>query len=149
MGCDEVTTMEFGEEKDSYQTNDVCRRVVKGLLQTDLNFKDSVIYSQQELDDKLRLFIPTKIPKANPGDIEYNTKDDILTKSLSINFDEECLLAINGVNRILKVEEVDGNYMIFHDNQPGSLGKYIALVVKKIGPEAKICYYSPKSPALD
>ena len=150
MGCDEVRTMEIGEDEDNFQANNICRGVATGLLRNDLNFTDSIIYNQQELDDKLRIFIPTKIQKEDSNDTEYNTKDDILTNSISINFDVECIIAINKINRVFKVEEsLEGDYVIFHDNQPGSSNKYIALIVKKLGKNAKITFNTPKSPSYN
>ena len=150
MGCDEVRTMEIGEDQNNFQANNICRGVITGFLRNDLNFEESIIYSQQELDDKLRIFIPTKIKKEDSKDTEYNTKDDILTNSVTINFDEECLLALNGINKVFKVEEgADGNYVIFHDNQPGSSYRYVALIVKKLGNNARIVYATPKAPSVD
>ena len=145
MGCDEVRTM---VEDDPSANNNICRAVATGLLRSDLNFTDTIIYNQQDLDDKLRIFIPTKIQKKDTNTTEYNTKDDILTNSITIDFDKQCLLAINGVNRVFRVEEgLDGDYVIFHDNLPGSPNQYIALVVKKLNRGARIVYATPKVPS--
>ena len=123
--------------------------MLTGFLQKDINFTDSLITNQEELEDNLRSFIPTKIIKDDSNIPTFNTKDDILTKSANINFNENFVIAINGVNRVLRVEEENGNYLIVHDNQPGYKNKYIALVVIKIGDSPNFFYESPKKPFLD
>lgn len=152
MGCDELKTLEI-ENEEQNPTNDKFSRktnlwvkMYTIYLQTDNNFVDSCIKSQEELEDKLHSYISTKIKK-NDSDVPYfNTKDDIWTKYANINFNEYYLLAINGVNRVLRVEEDNGNYLIFHDIQPGDINKYNALVFSKegVGPEPEIFYQSPK-----
>ena len=123
--------------------------MLTGFLQKDINFTDSLITNQEELEDNLRSFIPTKIIKDDSNIPTFNTKDDILTKSANINFNKNYVIAINGVNRVLRVEEDNGNYLIIHDNQPGYKNKYIALVVIKIGDSPTFFYESPKKPFLD
>ena len=141
MGCDEVRTM----VEEDQNPNNLCRAVATGLLRNDLNFTDTIIYNQQDLDDKLRIFIPTKIQKKDTNTTEYNTKDDILTNSISIDFENQCLIAISGINRVLKVEETEeGDYVIFHDNQRASPNQYIALVVRKLGRSSKMIFNPPK-----
>ena len=146
MGCcEEPRPTEVGEDKNNkYHAKNICIRILTGHLRNSSDFKDSIIYNQQELDEKLRVFIPTKIKNEETNNMDYNTKDDILTNSLVINFDDECLIVVNGVNRIFKVEENQGNYMIFHDELPGSYDKYTALIVKKLGPLSEIRYATPK-----
>ena len=124
MGCDELKTLEIENEEQNPSNDKFSRKTnlwVKMYtiyLQTDNNFVDSCIKSQEELEDKLHSYISTKIKK-NDSDVPYfNTKDDIWTKYANINFNEYYLLAINGVNRVLRVEEDNGNYLIFHDIQP-------------------------------
>ena len=165
MGCDELKTYENedfqGNEYDnnSYNNNnnnndndngpkDLCRKIFTGFLQQDLKFEDCLIKTQEELDEKLRSYIPTKIKKENSNALGFNTKDDILTKSANIDFEQNYLIALNGINKVLKVEEMDGNYAIYHDNQPGRKNKYIALVVARIGLNPKFIFASPKKPFL-
>ena len=151
MGCDEVRTLEIEDdpENNSPKKKNLCVKMLTGFLQKDINFTDSLITNQEELEDNLRSFIPTKIIKDDSNIPTFNTKDDILTKSANINFNKNYVIAINGVNRVLRVEEDNGNYLIIHDNQPGYKNKYIALVVIKIGDSPNFFYESQKKPFLD
>ena len=151
MGCDEVRTSEIEDDPENKfsKKKNLCVKMLTGFLQKDINFTDSLITNQEELEDNLRSFIPTKIIKDDSNIPTFNTKDDILTKSANINFNENFVIAINGVNRVLRVEEENGNYLIVHDNQPGYKNKYIALVVIKIGDSPNFFYESPKKPFLD
>ena len=152
MGCDEIRTLEIDEEKENNQSSkkkNLCVKMLTGFLQKDTNFTDSLITNQEELEENLRSFIPTKIIKDDSNIPTFNTKDDILTKSAIINFNDYYLIAINGVNRVLRVEEENGNYLIIHDNQAGYKNKYIALIVVKIGESPNFFYESPKKPFLD
>ena len=151
MGCDEVRTLEIEDDPENKfsKKKNLCVKMLTGFLQKDINFTDSLITNQEELEDNLRSFIPTKIIKDDSNIPTFNTKDDILTKSANINFNENFIIAINGVNRVLRVEEENGNYLIVHDNQPGYKNKYIALVVIKIGDSPNFFYESPKKPFLD
>ena len=152
MGCDEIRTLEIDEEKENNQSpkkKNLCVKMLTGFLQKDTNFTDSLITNQEELEENLRSFIPTKIIKDDSNIPTFNTKDDILTKSAIINFNDYYLIAINGVNRVLRVEEENGNYLIVHDNQAGYKNKYIALIVVKIGESPNFFYESPKKPFLD
>ena len=152
MGCDEIKTLEIENDPENIQSpkkKNLCVKMLTGLLQKDTNFSDCLIKNQEELEENLRSLIPTKIIKDDSNIPTFNTKDDILTKSANINFDENYLIAINGVNRVLRVEEENGNYLIVHDNQSGYKNKYIALVVIKIGESPSIFYESPKKPFLD
>ena len=152
MGCDEVRTLEIDEVEENGQLSkkkNLCVKMLTGHLQKDTNFTDSLIRNQEELEENLRSFIPTKIIKDDSNVPTFNIKDDILTKSAIINFSEYYLIAINGVNRVLRVEEENGNYLIIHDNQPGYKNKYIALIVIKIGESPNFFYESPKKPFLD
>ena len=151
MGCDEVRTLEIEDDPENKfsKKKNLCVKMLTGFLQKDINFTDSLITNQEELEDNLRSFIPTKIIKDDSNIPTFNTKDDILTKSANINFNENFVIAINGVNRVLRVEEENGNYLIVHDNQPGYKNKYIALVVIKIGDSPNFFYESPKKPFLD
>ena len=153
MGCDEIRTIDMDEESENnpvpVRTKNLCIKMYTGVLQEDLNFTDSLIKNSEELEEKLRSFIPTKIIKDNSNIPSFNTKDEILTKCANINFDKFFLIAINGVNRVTRVEEENGNYLIFNDNQPGYKNKYIALVVSKIGENPEFFFDKPKPPFLD
>ena len=151
MGCDEVRTLEIEDDPENQfsKKKNLCVKMLTGFLQKDINFTDSLITNQEELEDNLRSFIPTKIIKDDSNIPTFNTKDDILTKSANINFNGNFVMAVNGVNRVLRVEEENGNYLIVHDNQPGYKNKYIALVVIKIGDSPNFFYESPKKPFLD
>ena len=152
MGCDEVNTLEIDDAQENGQFSkkkNLCVKMLSGFLQKDITFTDSLIKNQEELEENLRSFIPTKIIKDDSNIPTFNTKDDILTKSAIINFNEFYLIAINGINRVLRVEEENENYLIVHDNQSGYKNKYIALVVKKIGESPNFFYESPKKPFLD
>ena len=154
MGCDEVRTLE-NDPEDEQESNklgrpkNLCVKIFTGLLQSDANFTDTLITNQNELDDKLRYYIPTKIKKENSDQLSHNLGDLILTKSHDINFSKYYLIAINGVNQVLRVEEENGNYLIVHDDQPGYKNKYIALVVEKLGPNPSFFYASSKKGFLD
>ncbi len=151
MGCDEVRTLELDEKEDPQNDQfgskkNVCLKKYTGQLdlQSDNNFKDSIISNMEELEDKLRQYIPTKIKKDDSDVPTFNVGDDILTKSVAIDFSKCYLLAIHGVNQVLRVEEENGNYLIYHDNQPASKNKYFALIVKQIGINPNIFYATPK-----
>ena len=151
MGCDEIKTLEIEDKEpipksdDPFGKKNLCLKMYSGQIQPNNDFVDSVIKNQEELEDKLRSYIPTKIKKDDSDVPVFNTRDDILTKSVNINFNEYYLIAINGVNRVLRVEEENGNYLIFHDEQPAEKNKYIALIVLQIGPQPEIFYKTPKN----
>ena len=152
MGCDEIKTIEeFNEpEKNEFpQSKNLCIKMFSGVLQKDINFSDCLIKKNEDLEEKLRSFIPTKIVKDDSNVPTFNTRDDILTKSANINFNENYLIALNGVNRVLRVDQENGNYLIIHDNQPGYKNKYIDLLVNKLEGNPEFFYSSPKNPFLD
>ena len=153
MGCDEIRTLdpEFDQENDGdyAKSQSICSKIYSGRLQIDIVFEDTLIKSQEDLDDKLRCYIPTKIKKPDSDDLAFNTKDDILTKSANINFSNNYIIALNGINKVVRVEEMDGNYVIYHDNKPGYRNRYVALVVRKIGPNPKFILATPKAPFLN
>ena len=151
MGCEQILTFEeteqFNRGQEAHPTN-LLLRTYKGLLSPDAKFTDTLIKSDSELIQKLRDYIPSQIEVENDK-YDYNYDDDILTKTAKINFNEEYIIAINGVNNVLRVEENDGKYMIYHDNQPKEKNSYIALVVKKIdGLNPKFIFASPKRPFI-
>ena len=152
MGCDEINTLELGdnntpnnyESQENPKKNNLCLKMIEGVLIEDHDFEDCIIKDQEELEDKLRSYIPTKITDKESNKPILNTKDDILTKSTLIDFSKYYLIAINGVNRVLRVDEENGNYLIVHDHQPAKKNKYIALVVTQIGENPSLFYDSPK-----
>ena len=151
MGCDQIKTIEeFNEPGNNQfpQSKNLCIKMFSGVLQKDINFSDCLIKNNEDLEEKLRSFIPTKIVKDDSNVPTFNTRDDILTKSANINFDENYLIALNGVNRVLRVDQENGNYLIVHDDQPGYKNKYIALLVTKLEGNPEFFYSSPKKPFL-
>ena len=153
MGCDEIRTLDpdFDQENDGdyAKSQSICSKIYSGSLQIDIVFEDTLIKSQDELDDKLRCYIPTKIKKPDSDDLAFNTKDDILTKSANINFNNNYIIALNGINKVVRVEEMEGNYVIYHDNKSGYRNRYVALVVRKIGPNPKFILATPKRDYLN
>ena len=153
MGCDEVRTLEQDEDPenngDNSKPQSLCSQVLYGRLQIDIVFEDTLIKNQDELDDKLRCYIPTKIKKPDSDDLTFNTKDDLLTKSAKIDFNNYYVIALNGINKVVRVEEIEGNYIIYHDNKSGYRNRYAALVVRKIGVNPQFKLASPKKPFLN
>ena len=152
MGCEQILTFENGEEFEgqnnpmpNQQPNtNLLVRSYKGILSPEAKFRDTLIRSSDELGEKLRNYIPSQISEGD-NNYKYNLYDDILTKSAKIDFDKEYIIAICGVNNVLRVEESNGNYVIYHDNQPKERNSYIALVVKKIsGINPNFEFASPK-----
>ena len=134
MGCEQIVTFDSIEDNENSnspaQNNNLLIRQYTGLLSQDNTFSDTIIKSNDELNDNLRSFIPSKIKKDN--NYTYNIYDDILTKSEKVNFQDEYIIAINGIHKVLRVEELNGKYLIFHDNQPKEKNSYVAIVVKRI-----------------
>ena len=155
MGCDEIRTLELEDVEENNgginksKPQSILREAYYGRLQIDIVFEDTLIKSQDELDDKLRCYIPTKIKKPDSDDLAFNTKDDILTKTAKIDFNSYYLIALNGINKVLNVEEEDGKYVIYHDNKSGYRNKYVALLVRKIGPNPKFVLATPKMEYLN
>ena len=156
MGCEQVLTFEDLEPNGSNpntldntpKTNNLLIRAYAGILSPEAKFTDTLIKSDKELNEKLSNYIPSQIKKEN-NEYKYNLDDDILTKSARVDFENEYIIAINGVNKVIRVEEDNGNYLIFHDNQPKEKNSYIALVVRKIsGYNPKFFFASPKRPFL-
>ena len=128
MGCSSSSIVE-GSVTKIIKENYIVGKT-EGILKKNSQFNDCLITNYYELEEKLIEFIPTRI-KFNNKD-EFNINDNIITNSLNFNFDENFLIAVNGVNDILKVEEKGGNYLIFHDNIAVNPEKYICVVVKQI-----------------
>ena len=149
MGCEQIITFDSIEDNENsnspVQNNNLLIRQYTGLLSQDNTFSDTIIKSNDELNDNLRSFIPSKIKKDN--NYTYNIYDDILTKSEKVNFQDEYIIAINGIHKVLRVEELNGKYLIFHDNQPKEKNSYVAIVVKRIsGFNPEFTLASPKRP---
>ena len=149
MGCEQIVTFDSIEDNENSnsptQNNNLLIRQYTGLLSQDNTFSDTIIKSNDELNDNLRSFIPSKIKKDN--NYTYNIYDDILTKSEKVNFQDEYIIAINGIHKVLRVEELNGKYLIFHDNQPKEKNSYVAIVVKRIsGFNPEFTLASPKRP---
>ena len=120
-------------------------KIYRGYLIQDSKFFDTLIKSEEELNQKLRVFIASRVRKdINSKDLIYNIYDDILTKSVNINFENNYVIAINGIYTVLKVEENNGNYLIYHDNQVCETIIYNAIVVRKIEGEPRIILANPK-----
>jgi hypothetical protein len=128
MGCSSSSIVE-GSVTKIIKENYIVGKT-EGILKKNSQFNACLITNYYELEEKLIEFIPTRI-KFNNKD-EFNINDNIITNSLNFNFDENFLIAVNGVNDILKVEEKGGNYLIFHDNIAVNPEKYICVVVKQI-----------------
>ena len=148
MGCENINTIEQVDNSHvPYNPTNIIIKQYTGFLTEDSEFKDTIIKSFDELNDKLRTYIPLKVKKpVGEGEV-YNTKDEILTKATnvtSINFENNYILAVTGINKVNRVEEANGNYAVYHDNKPPECKRYIALVVKKIGIDPKIDFYPPK-----
>ena len=152
MGCEQILTSDdlenFEKNLPETRTENLLLRTYTGLLTRDKPFTDTLIKSSEELNQKLRDYIPSRI-EIDKDKYDLNYDDDILTKTAKINFDEEYIIAINGVNNVLRVEESNGNYLIYHDNQPKEKNVYTALVVKRInGINPKFIFASPKRPFI-
>ena len=125
--------------------DNLCVKQILGMLNEDSDFKDALITNQFDLETRLRDHIPTYFPDPeNPNLPKPNLKDDFITKSVKIDFNKRYIIAINGINKVDKVEEVNGDYMIYHDNKPCRKDKYIALIVKKLDGEPQIKFNEPK-----
>jgi hypothetical protein len=141
MGCTEVSAIEDmkGQEKSNTIGNptepNLAEKMVSGIVQPfgDKTFKDCIINNESEFDDKIVDFIPTKIPDPENDDNEIpNINDDIVTQSLKVDFNINCIIALSGIHKVLKVERHNDNYLVFHDGQKGKKNTYIAIVVQKI-----------------
>ena len=129
MGCSGLDTKDFEDNDDE---KNLLIKKYKGELTKNSMFTDTIIKSDNELEDKLRSFIALKVKKENSEELIYNTEDEILTKSIKVDFKRQYIIALNGINDIDKVQNSDNNYIIYHDNQPSSSDEYIAIIVKKI-----------------
>lgn len=143
MGCEESRTIDdrpFAREDSGYiqqpqpqfqNGSSVCFKILHGYLESDqTGFKDTVIKNEKELEDNIKMYIPTYIKDKN-GQQKPNIIDDILTNSLKIDFNKQYVVVMNAIN-ITDVLEKKGNYFVRHDNRPGSVQEYNAAVVRKL-----------------
>ena len=136
MGCEESRTI---EERPL-----TIEKKMTGLLEKDLHFQDCLIQSENDLENKIRMFIPTKKPdENNPEQLVPNIQDDIVTSSLKVDFNKNYVIAMSAIN-ITNVSEVKGCYLVYHDNQAKSSGTYCAVVVEKLPGNPEIKLASPK-----
>ena len=103
-------------DDDESQGKLMIRRYT-GILFPNSNFVDTLIKSEDELNLKLRKYIPSRIKEENSDELIYNIKDDILTKSVKVDFENQYIIAINGINYVFRVEEENNNYVVYHDNK--------------------------------
>lgn len=138
MGCDESRTIEDVKQSMSSSVGNqkepnLAEKILTGRLQPygDRTFTDCIITNQTELEDNIIEFIPTKIPNSN-GDEVPNIHDDLVTSTLQIDFGIHSLIALTGINKVLKVENHNDNYLVYHDGIKGKKNTYIAILVQKI-----------------
>ena len=141
MGCTEVSAIEEvkGKEKISTIGNpneaNLAEKIVSGIVQPfgDKTFKDCIISNESEFEDKIVDFIPTKIPDPENDDNEIpNINDDIVTQSLKVDFNINCIIALSGIHKVLKVERHNDNYLVYHDGQKGKKILILLLLFKKL-----------------
>lgn len=148
MGCEESRTIEDVQTPQQVQVATTrpltIEKKMTGLLEKDLHFQDCLIQSENDLENKIRMFIPTKKPdENNPEQLVPNIQDDIVTSSLKVDFDKNYVIAMSAIN-ITNVSEVKGCYLVYHDNQAKSSGTYCAVVVEKLPGNPEIKLASPK-----
>ena len=149
MGCEESRTIEDVQTPQQVQVATTrpltIEKKMTGLLEKDLHFQDCLIQSENDLENKIRMFIPTKKPdENNPEQLVPNIQDDIVTSSLKVDFNKNYVIAMSAIN-ITNVSEVKGCYLVYHDNQAKSSGTYCAVVVEKLpgNPEIKLASSKP------
>ena len=148
MGCEESRTIDDVQTPQQVQVATTrpltIEKKMTGLLEKDLHFQDCLIQSENDLENKIRMFIPTKKPdENNPEQLVPNIQDDIVTSSLKVDFNKNYVIAISAIN-ITNVSEVKGCYLVYHDNQAKSSGTYCAVVVEKLPGNPEIKLASPK-----
>ena len=148
MGCDESRTIDDVQTPQQVQEATTrpltIEKKMTGLLEKDLHFQDCLIQSENDLENKIRMFIPTKKPdENNPEQLVPNIQDDIVTNSIQVDFDKCCVIAMSAIN-ITNVSEVEGCYLVYHDNQAKSSGTYCAVVVERLPGNPEIKLASPK-----
>ena len=153
MGCEESRTIDDVQTPQQVQGATTrpltIEKKMTGLLEKDLHFQDCLIQSENDLENKIRMFIPTKKPdENNPDQLVPNIQDDIVTSSLKVDFDKHYVIAMSAIN-ITNVSEVKGCYLVYHDNQAKSSGTYCAVVVEKLPGSPEIKLASPKPTPTD
>lgn len=153
MGCEESRTIEDVQTPQQVQVATIrpltIEKKMTGLLQKDLHFQDCLIQSENDLENKIRMFIPTKKPdENNPEQLVPNIQDDIVTNTIQVDFDNYCVIAMSAIN-ITNVSEVKGCYLVYHDNQAKSSGTYCAVVVERLPGNPEIKLASPKPTPTD
>ena len=153
MGCDESRTIDDVQTPQQVQVATTrpltIEKKMTGLLEKDLHFQDCLIQSENDLENKIRMFIPTKKPdENNPEQLVPNIQDDIVTSSLKVDFNKNYVIAMSAIN-ITNVSEVKGCYLVYHDNQAKSSGTYCAVVVEKLPGNPEIKLASPKPNPTD
>ena len=148
MGCEESRTIDDVQTPQQVQVATIrpltIEKKMTGLLEKDLHFQDCLIQSENDLENKIRMFIPTKKPdENNPEQLVPNIQDDIVTSSLEVDFNKNYVIAMSAIN-ITNVSEVKGCYLVYHDNQAKSSGTYCAVVVEKLPGNPEIKLASPK-----
>ena len=136
---------EIEENKENKENEEIEENILiekySGQLIKGLDFQNSIIKSNDELIDNLRMFIPPKIQKKQNNSFVFNLNDKILTNSINIDFNEKYLIALKGFNNIEKVQNNNGKYVIYHDNIMNNDDKYIALIVKKIEGNPQMTFF--------
>ena len=146
MGCEESRTIDIENPRARNNEIEIIAKY-EGILESSESFEDTIIYSDKELEEKVRTFIATKIPsKDNPNYHEPNILDDILTQSYQIDFSKHVVIAVNGV-KINRIQTIAGNYVLYHQGQPGSSTNYYAYVVRRL-PSNPILIFEPEKPSL-
>ena len=109
-------------------------KILTGRIQPygDKTFTDCIITNQTELEENIIEFIPTKIPDPEGNKEIPNINDDLVTNTLQIDFGLHSLIALTGINKVLKVENHNDNYLIYHDGIKGKKNTYVAVLVQKI-----------------
>ena len=153
MGCEESRTIEDVQTPQQVQVATTrpltIEKKMTGLLMKDLHFQDCLIQSENDLENKIRMFIPTKKPdENNPEQLVPNIQDDIVTSSLKVDFNKNYVIAMSAIN-ITNVSEVKGCYLVYHDNQAKSSGTYCAVVVERLPGNPEIKLASPKPTPTD
>ena len=153
MGCDESRTIDDVQTPQQVQEATTrpltIEKKMTGLLEKDLHFQDCLIQSENDLENKIRMFIPTKKPdENNPEQLVPNIQDDIVTSSLKVDFNKNYVIAMSAIN-ITNVSEVKGCYLVYHDNQAKSSGTYCAVVVERLPGNPEIKLASPKPTPTD
>ena len=100
MGCSGKVFEDNDDEKN------LLIKKYKGELTKNSMFTDTIIKSDNELEDKLRSFIALKVKKENSEELTYNTEDEILTKSIKVDFKRQYIIALNGINDIYEVQNL-------------------------------------------